>query len=511
MKTLKPYIESVLTIWNNSSPAARIGMCLLIGTCALSIVAVGYWSVKPNYVILLSEPEGSQIDAVMSALDKEGISYKLSGGGSNLLVDERYFAKARLLARTSGAVPSEAGGGGGLMDAFMSPEEKRNIAMLQKQQRLATTIEKIDGVQNAVVHLSIPKQSPFVRDRTAPSASVLLTIGPAHVLTDRQATSIANIVAYAVEGLTPDGVQVTDKNGQSYTIASGESQQISTQVEYIGFAERKLADKAQAQLVQFLGPGNASVQISLDLDFTRGSKTTVSYPGQKVATEEELVTETTTGSTPSTSGPAGVASNLQTSGGRSGGGSDVLSKTESISSSYLVPKIEETQSTTAPLRNYMTVSVLVNSQAEGIADEQGVIPPTLKGQIEELVKNAVGYRDTSDSISVEFLPFPEAIAVDAAPFDWSILNTAIEYGALALGAILTFVIGLMLIRQMRPKAEAPADTSLNASSSGNINELSKMVEQNPEVFARLIKLWSGDEEDQDADASGSSASSTRAA
>ena len=101
-------------------------------------------------------------------------------------------------------------------------------------------------------------------------------------------------MAFAVEGLTPEAVQVTDKNGQSYTIASGETKEISSQVEYVAFAERKLADKAQAQLMQFLGPGNASVQISMDMDFTRGSKTTVSYDTQKVATEEDIVTETST-------------------------------------------------------------------------------------------------------------------------------------------------------------------------------------------------------------------------
>ena len=62
---------------------------------------------------------------------------------------------------------------------------------------------------------------------------------------------------------------------------------------------------------------------------------------------------------------------------------------------------------------------------------------------------------TTDSISVEFLPFPEAVAADAVPFNWSNLNTAIEYGALALAAILTFVLGLMMMRQMRPRVIPP--------------------------------------------------------
>ena len=143
MKTIRPYIDSALNLWNNSSPAARISMCLLVGTCAIAVLAVGYWSLKPSYVVLLSEKESAHIDTVINALDKDGIAYKLSGAG-NLLVDQKYYAKARLIARSNGAVPEEGqGSSSGLMDAFMSPDEKRDLALLQKQQRLADTIEKL--------------------------------------------------------------------------------------------------------------------------------------------------------------------------------------------------------------------------------------------------------------------------------------------------------------------------------------------------------------------------------
>ena len=124
-------------------------------------------------------------------------------------------------------------------------------------------------------------------------------------------------------------------------------------------------------------------------------------------------------------GPAGVASNLQSR--RRASGSNVQSKTENIKTSYLVPKTEETQTNTTPVRNFMTVSVLVNSAADGVKQEDGAIPPGLDQRVTAIVKNAVGFQDDSDTISVEFLPFPGtelSLEPVAPPFNWVALDVA---------------------------------------------------------------------------------------
>ena len=99
MKTIKPYIDALLKIWQDSSPAARVGILLLTALCIVAIGGVGYWSVQPSYVVLVSELESDKLDKVIDALDKAGIEYKLTGAGGNLLVDKRDYANARLLAQ----------------------------------------------------------------------------------------------------------------------------------------------------------------------------------------------------------------------------------------------------------------------------------------------------------------------------------------------------------------------------------------------------------------------------
>ncbi|WP_182868008.1 flagellar basal-body MS-ring/collar protein FliF [Stieleria mannarensis] len=505
MNVIQPYIDALLNIWRHSSPSARIGILLLAVLCVVTVGGVGYWSVQPSYVVLVSQGEGDQVDRVINALDKAGIDYQLSGAGGNLLVDKRDFAKARLLARTNGVSDAAAVADLPMGGAFGSPTERRNRARLQKQQSLAQTIKKLDVVEHADVHLNIPDKGPFERKTSPPSASVMLTLRYGARLSDQQAASIASFVAYAVEDLAPESVQITDRDGRSYTIPDEQSQQIGSQVEYIAAAERKLANKAEAQLMQFLGYGNASVQVSLDMTFTQGSTKTTKYDADgAVPSQEDLVSETTTNMEQPAVGAAGVASNLQSRRGTNGK-SSVLNKTENVKTSYLVPITEETQANSTPIRNFLSVSVLVNSETQGVKQEDGSLIPGLDERVTALVKNAVGFRDDTDSITVDFLPFTEPILNVTAPeatFDWTKITSIVEKASLAIAALLAFVLGLMLLRRFGPASKpggAGADQQLDSARLENVSELSRMIKENPEVFAQVVRSWSGADADRESE------------
>ena len=496
MRTIKPYIDALLKIWQENSPAARIGILLLAALCVVSIAGVGYWSIQPNYVVLVSDTDSDKVDKVIDALDKAGIEYQLSGAGGNLLVDKRDYAKARLLARKGGVDDASAFSGGNLGGAFGSPTERRNLARIQKQHNIAATIKKMTIVEHADVHLNVPDKGPFERKTSAPSASVLLTLRPGTALTDQQASSIASFVAFAVEDLRPEAVQITDKDGRSYTVPDEQVHKIASQVEYTAEAERKLARKAETQLLHFLGYGNASVQVSMDLTFSEGSKTVTKYdPEGKVASEEDLETQTTNDVEQAAVGTAGVAANLQT---RNRGSSDsVQSKRENIKTSYLVPKTEEIEANSTPIRNFMTVSVLVNSGAEGVAGEDGTVLAGLDKRVADIVKNAVGFQEESDTISVEFLPFPDSgVALDpvAAPFNWQQLTSIIEKASLGVAAGLAFLMGIMLLRRFKPPQQtedAAAGPSMDRERLESVQQLSSLIKDHPEVFTQMVQSWSG--------------------
>ncbi len=496
MKTIKPYIDALLQIWQESSPAARVGILLLAALCVVAIGGVGYWSIQPTYVVLVSESEGDKVDKVIDALDKAGIQYQLSGAGGNLLVDKRDYAKARLLARSNGVSGSTELANAELGGAFDSPTQRRNLARIQKQQNLAATITKMTIVDHADVHLNIPDKGPFERKRAEPSASVLLTLTPEARLTDQQAQSIASFVAFAIEDLRPEAVQITDKDGHSYTVPDEQTHQISNQVQYIAEAESKLARKAETQLLRFLGYGNASVQVNLDFTFKQGERTTTKFdPDGKVPLNENLISETTTNAEEPAQGAAGIPSNLQSR--RRSGSTNVESKTENITTSYLVPKTEEKEADSTPIRNFMTVSVLLNSAAPGVTEEDGSLIAGLDQKVTAIVKNAVGFQDDSDTISVEFLPFPDtglSLEPLAPPFNWQQLTSIIENASLAIAAGFAFLMGILLLRRFRPlpeRDESTAANQLNRERLESVNQLSTLIKEHPEVFTQIVRTWSG--------------------
>ena len=486
----KTYVDSAIEIWNEAAPAARVGIVLLLSICIAAIVAVGYWSSQPTYVTLISDVDHQKMDRVIDALDKANIEYDLSGAGGNLRVAKSDFSKARMLARGAGVAASE-GGDFGIAGAFGSPSDRRRAALLKQQRALASTIQKLNVVEQADVHLNVPDKGPFERKTSMPTASVLLTLMPGTILNEQQANSIASLVAFAVEDLEPESVQITDKEGRNYTLSSQGMQHISSQIEYTTENEKKLARKAETQLVHFLGQGNASVQVSLELTFPNGSKKITSYDGDgKVPTEEDLNTETK--NSPKQLGAAGVDANLNNNGRNE---TSLESKSENIKTTYLVPKTEETVSNTTPIKNFMTVSVLVNSNAEGLTQADGTPLPGISDRVKAIVINAVGYQEATDTISVELFPFPTEVPIEdtfTPPYDWNQWNELARNISLAIAAIVAFLIGFLVLKKISPSS-APAQVvvQLDETRSQTVDQLTSLLQDNPEMFAQIVQSWAG--------------------
>src|SRR5690606_3697215 len=79
---------------------------------------------------------------------------------------------------------------------------------------LARSIESIQAVETARVHLAIPRQSLFVRDRQPPTASVLVHLYPGRALDPAQVAAIAHLVSASVPDLTVPNISIVDQYGR---------------------------------------------------------------------------------------------------------------------------------------------------------------------------------------------------------------------------------------------------------------------------------------------------------
>ena len=289
---------------------------------------------------------------------------------------------------------------------------------------------------------------------------------------------------------------MTDRDGRSYTVPDEETHQITNQIEYVTHAEERLARKAETQLVQFLGLGNATVEVSLDYTFTNGSRTITKYDNDgKVASEEELDTTSNTNVPKRTpTDRPGSQRICSRDGSRVAATPRAKRKTSKPATSF--PRPKKIQNDTTPVRNFMTVSVLVNSAADSVKQEDGTTLAGLDKNVEAIVKNAVGFQESTDTISVQLLPFPSLDAAEppAAPFDWKNITNIIENASLAIAAALAFVMGLLLLRKVRPVTDpvvSGGGPQLDRERLENVGQLSDLIRENPEIFTRIVQSWSG--------------------
>ena len=83
-----------------------------------------------------------------------------------------------------------------------------------REVQLARAIERIDGVQHATVLLAIPKENVFAREKSRPSAAVVVTLKQNAYLTPENVNSIRFLVSSSVHNLMSKDVSVTDQQGR---------------------------------------------------------------------------------------------------------------------------------------------------------------------------------------------------------------------------------------------------------------------------------------------------------
>ena len=266
---------------------------LLVGVAAAVAVAIWLvlWSQGQNYSVLygqLSERESGQ---VMDALTAAGIEYKLSPSGA-VSVPESKVQEARIRLATQGLPQSDSMGiemiqKESTLGASAMMENARYQSVLETE--LARTIIKVQGVQNARVHLALPKPSVFVRDAHKATASVLLQLYPGRRLEPGQVAAIVHLVASSVPELAASDVTLVDQSGTLLNSPDENAEQAAStrQFEYT----RKLEESYQQRIIDLLepiiGPGRVRATVTADMDFTVTEETRENYDPQKTAVRSE--------------------------------------------------------------------------------------------------------------------------------------------------------------------------------------------------------------------------------
>jgi flagellar M-ring protein FliF len=384
-----------------------LGMLLLVGV-VIAGLAFFRWASAPTYAPLFSNLAGSDASAIVDKLDADGVKYKLSDGGSAVLVpnDVVYAERVKLSGQ---GLPASSEGGYSLLDqqgVTASQFQQQITYQRALEGELAKTVQAIDGVSSAVVHLAIPAKDVFLDDQSKPSASVLVGMKPGAQLSDQQVQSVVHLVASSIEGMSPDDVTVVDGKGNLLSTkgigaaagAGGGSRDQMT-ADY----ESHQAAQLQGVLDKILGPGRAVAQVNATLLFDTIDTTT-----ERVYTDPQAKPLATTTTKETYSGGSGTASgvlgtdNIAVPNGASGSGKyDKTTTTTNNAQS----KVTEKKSATPGSVVRQSVSVVVDTKASGVD----------LTKLEGAISTAAGIDTTrGDTLTVTSLPFDTTAAKTAA-------------------------------------------------------------------------------------------------
>jgi flagellar M-ring protein FliF len=306
--------------WKRQSQIQRIVLMSLLVAGAAIITIFVVWSNNPTYAVAFSGLNETEAGKIVEKLQAAAIPYQLRNGTTILVPSSRVY-EVRLSMATQGLPQSGSGTVG--FELFsgttlgMTEFTQRVNYQRALEGELERTISSLRAVQAVRVHIVSPEKALLTSDQEATTASVTLEVKPGETLGAAQVRAIEHLLASSVEGLKPESVVVVDAEGN--LLAAGSTDNIGDLAGQSDL-QRRASESAYATEVQkkirnllttVLGPNNAVVQVSAQMDWTqRDIKTQSVSPDTSTIRSRQTVTETYSGDGSPVGGIPGASSNL---------------------------------------------------------------------------------------------------------------------------------------------------------------------------------------------------------
>lgn len=469
-----------------AQPALRRALPALVGVGALALMAVIYLAIAqgPQRILYAGLSDGERAK-VVEALETGGIAYAIDNGTGAITVSEDDVYRARMLVASDAGLAAPQGASE-MLDAIplgSSRTLEGERLRLARERELVLTIREIDGIEAVRVHLATPERSVFVRETSAPSASVMLRLVSGRSLSERQVEAIVNLVSASVPGMTADAVRVIDQNGRLLSASrDAELDGLTLQREF----EAKLQSQVAALLTPLLGEGNFSSQVQVKLNESEVTSARESYE-KEGAVRSESERSATRMSASAAGGVPGVPANtpppdaaLVEGPPRPDAGQDAAaappappqdSETAAERQYELDREVAVTATRAGGLQK-LSVAVAVSQQAMVAA------APMTAEQLQTLVSAAVGADEArGDKVEVVVSAF-ETREMEPVPFyeeGWFAL--AVRYGSALVATLLALLLVVrplvQAVRGERTKAaqEKPAEIADETRAAGESLEL----------------------------------------
>ncbi|NQZ31489.1 MAG: flagellar M-ring protein FliF [Oceanospirillaceae bacterium] len=539
--------------FNKLSLMRQLG--LMVGLAAS--IAIGFaivlWSKTPDQRVLFSNLSFADANQVIEQLKVYNIPYSFEADGRAILVPEASVSQARLQLAADGISFDRTVGFEILdnTDSLGSSQFMENARYRRGLEgELARTISSLVAVRHARVHLAIPKESVFVRERKKPTASVFVELFSGRRLESDQVSAIANLVASSISSLSEKDVTVVDQRGRMLNGKERNSDLLlaGKQLEYSMKIEQNLLESVNNILLPVVGQGRFKAQVSAEIDFTAIEQTEELYNSDLPALRsEQTLDESRVGSklpqgvpgalSNQPPGPSSVPEIANGAGGSGEGATPGSSRKQATKNYELDRSISYTKSQMGQVKR-ISVAVVIDDLKVPGADGAVVTRPWAEADIARLrilVQSAVGYSaQRGDQVNVINSPFVPEIAIvdEEIPLymqSW-VWDIAKQVGAALFLLLMVFGILRPILKNLVTTGVQPAAMGMgaagevaaeleglnadevsedsvtfggrddgllptpNESFDYQVNSVKSMIAEDPAKVAQAVKQWVKDDE-----------------
>jgi len=522
---LSLYSEQIKNTWDHLTKKQKI----IIGSTALFVIIfLGvyiYVASQPVYKQLFNQRLSEQeIGTIKQELDRMQVPYRITDNGTGIEVPE-VSAQDIIVELAAQGIPKEAGFSSDLFtQSNVFGITDRQFDVIKKdalQLEIKKMLERVRGVKNAQVILTLPEDNQFLTETAdQASASVIVDIEPGLKLSDQQIKALYHIVSHSVEKLPLENITITDQYSNPLEMTnssgSGSATVFETQEKIKADIERKIQQNVYNLLGTIMGRDKVIVQAFVKMNFAQENRVENRVePVDKENNEGIIISAEKLSKTFSGQGapPGGIA----------GTGNNQVTNYPGAGQQGSNSQYEELQDRVNREVNRITKNVTESPyKIEDITINVGVEPPEggldeqTTDQIKQVLRNVVRVTLSQEDQELTQQQLDDHISVFARPFSGKVVaepssgvSPAIIYGTGALALLALAAVAFLVYRRRRQVAEQQEmieelpppqpfeipDLEFNEDSDEVVvrKQLEKLARSNPDDFVVLLRTWLAEE------------------
>ena len=521
MDNFQDFLGQLGERFNQLSQGKKVAALSLVALALASLLVMSLWLKAPDYQLLYANLSQEDAGAIVEKLKNQKIPYEVSNGGRTIRVASDMIHETRLQLAGEGLPEGSDVGLEMFEDTPLGMTDFIQKINFQRalQGELTRTIKTLDAVAQVRVHLVIPKDNLFRKQKPKGKASITLKLKSGKSLSEGQIQGIVHLVSASVGSIEASNVVIVDVNGN--LLSGGKEPSEGAMMSTSNFKHKlRVQKELQAKIIKMLedalGSGKVIAKISTDLDFEQVERTEEIFdPDSQVVRSENQISESSVGSIP----PGGIpgVQALVPSGEDSGSGAGQAAQRNKSNAVFNYEINKEVRRISKPVGEItkLSVAVMIDGTMAGDPAEYQPRTPEEMAKYLQMVQSAVGFdAERGDVVQVENIQFDhsqldkEKAEIESAEQ----IDLALEVGKLVVGLIFLIMFFTRVIRpiitwmtttvEVIPQTEQlggadnnPADeetkrlTEMENQADKIRKSVNEFVGQDPKYTAGVIRKW----------------------